>query len=251
MWRKLLLVALLLGIGYVIWRRMQRDQTLSPVSDLSPAPSAAPSAPSTPSAPSPSPAPSAPSAPASTSSGPRPIVTRVHRGAPPTIRRSSASAEAAASDCNGVTDVDSASDTVQSAAPVTHVSTGDADTSSQVASASATTAGMVAEKPESSSDVQVAESGEVESPVAETGREEEKEEVSAEGTELAPVDINRADRETLIALPGIGPVLADRIIAYREAHGPFKSVDDLTAISGIGERNINIFRKLVYVDPNA
>ncbi|WP_448338453.1 ComEA family DNA-binding protein [Chloroflexus aurantiacus] len=245
MWRKLLLVALLLGIGYVIWRRMQRDQTPSPVSDLSPAPSAAPSAPS------PSPAPSAPSAPASTSSGPRPIVTRVHRGAPPTIRRSSASAETAASDRNGVTDVASASDTVQSAAPIAQVSTGDADTSSQPASAPATTTGMVAEQPAPSSDVQIAEPGEVASPVAETGQAEEKEEVSAEGTEPALVDINRADRETLIALPGIGPVLADRIIAYREAHGPFKSVDDLTAISGIGERNINIFRKLVYVDPNA
>lgn len=245
MWRKLLLVALLLGIGYVIWRRMQREQTPSPVSDLSPAPSAAPSAPSTP------PAPSVTSAPASTSSGPRPVVTRVHRGAPPTVRRSSVSAEAAASDRNGVTDAASTSDTVPSAAPVTHLSTGDADTSSQVASASVTTTGMVAEQPAPSSGVQVAEPGEVASPVAETGQAEEKEEVSAEGTEPAPVDINRADRETLINLPGIGPVLADRIIAYREAHGPFKSVDDLIAISGIGERNINIFRKLVYVDPNA
>jgi competence protein ComEA len=65
--------------------------------------------------------------------------------------------------------------------------------------------------------------------------------------EFVPVDINRADRATLITLPGIGPVLADRIIAYREAHGPFKSVDDLIAVSGIGERNINAFRKLVYV----
>jgi competence protein ComEA len=69
-------------------------------------------------------------------------------------------------------------------------------------------------------------------------------------SDFTPIDINRADREALLALPGIGPVLAERIIAYREAHGPFKSVDELTAISGIGERNINIFRKLVYVDPN-
>jgi competence protein ComEA len=69
-------------------------------------------------------------------------------------------------------------------------------------------------------------------------------------SDFTPIDINRADREALMALPGIGPVLAERIIAYREAHGPFKSVDDLTAIAGIGERNINIFRKLVRVDPN-
>ncbi|GIV93423.1 MAG: DNA-binding protein [Chloroflexus sp.] len=246
MWRKLLLVALLLGIGYVIWRRMQRDQTPSPVSDLSPAPSAAPSAPS------PSPAPSAPSAPASTSSGPRPIVTRVHRGAPPTIRRSSASAETAASDRNGVTDVASASDTVQSAAPVAQVSTGDADASSQAASAPATTAGMVAQNSRHRRQTCKSQSR-VRShhPSPRPGGQRRRKKYRLKEPNRRSVDINRADRETLIALPGIGPVLADRIIAYREAHGPFKSVDDLTAISGIGERNINIFRKLVYVDPNA
>lgn len=70
---------------------------------------------------------------------------------------------------------------------------------------------------------------------------------TTETTGIEPIDINRADREALIALPGIGSVLADRIIAYREAHGPFKSVDELMAIAGIGERNINTFRKLVYV----
>jgi len=88
-------------------------------------------------------------------------------------------------------------------------------------------------------------------PITATASSEEETVVAAIAetatTDLEPIDINRADREALIALPGIGPVLADRIIAYREEHGPFKSVDDLIAVSGIGERNINIFRKLVYV----
>lgn len=49
------------------------------------------------------------------------------------------------------------------------------------------------------------------------------------------VNINRADATDLDSLPGIGPVLADRIVADREAHGPFVSVDDLGRVSGIGQ----------------
>ncbi|HHE73384.1 MAG TPA: hypothetical protein ENL34_14015 [Chloroflexi bacterium] len=49
-----------------------------------------------------------------------------------------------------------------------------------------------------------------------------------------PVDLNSASQELLEALPGIGPKLATRIITYRQAHGPFASVDDITRVSGIG-----------------
>ena len=49
-----------------------------------------------------------------------------------------------------------------------------------------------------------------------------------------PVDLNLASQELLEALPGIGPKLATRIITYRQAHGPFASVDDITRVSGIG-----------------
>jgi competence protein ComEA helix-hairpin-helix repeat region len=53
----------------------------------------------------------------------------------------------------------------------------------------------------------------------------------------APVDINTANAETLAkTLTGIGPQKADAIVAYREAHGPFKSVDELIQVQGIGER---------------
>lgn len=62
-----------------------------------------------------------------------------------------------------------------------------------------------------------------------------------------PVNINTADLEALIALPGIGPALARRIIAYREQHGPFTSVDQLIDVQGIGPRNITDFRHLVTV----
>ncbi len=50
------------------------------------------------------------------------------------------------------------------------------------------------------------------------------------------LDINRADAEALQALPGIGPTLARRIVAYREAHGPFRASGDLLRVPGIGAK---------------
>ncbi len=49
------------------------------------------------------------------------------------------------------------------------------------------------------------------------------------------VNINTADQRQLESLPGIGPVLAERIIDYRSQHGPFKSVQELKNVSGIGD----------------
>jgi competence protein ComEA len=48
------------------------------------------------------------------------------------------------------------------------------------------------------------------------------------------VDINKATANDLQKLPGIGPSLAKQIVAYREKHGPFRRVEDLMAIKGIG-----------------
>lgn len=50
----------------------------------------------------------------------------------------------------------------------------------------------------------------------------------------APVDINTAGAEELKLLRGVGDVLAERIIAYREENGPFRRVDDITLVRGIG-----------------
>lgn len=52
----------------------------------------------------------------------------------------------------------------------------------------------------------------------------------------ATVDLNRATASDLDALPGIGPVLAARIVAHRERHGPFASREELLAVRGIGPR---------------
>jgi competence protein ComEA len=62
-----------------------------------------------------------------------------------------------------------------------------------------------------------------------------------------PVDLNTASIEQLDGLPGVGPVLAQRIIDWRTAHGRFSSVDALTEVSGIGERTLADLRPLVRV----
>ena len=56
----------------------------------------------------------------------------------------------------------------------------------------------------------------------------------AQGTGSELTNVNLADVGQLDALPGIGPVLAQRIVANREAHGPFASLQDLERVSGIG-----------------
>lgn len=56
------------------------------------------------------------------------------------------------------------------------------------------------------------------------------------------VSINRADSAALIALPGIGPALAGRILAFRARHGPFKSLEDLVAVRGIGPATVERLR---------
>src|SRR5690349_23771445 len=48
------------------------------------------------------------------------------------------------------------------------------------------------------------------------------------------LDLNRATPAELDALPGIGPVLAKRVVEWREAHGPFRAVEDLEQVPGIG-----------------
>lgn len=64
---------------------------------------------------------------------------------------------------------------------------------------------------------------------------------------VAPVELNSATKEELMGLPGIGESRAEAIIAYREAHGAFTEVDELTEVEGIGEKTLEKLREYVTV----
>ena len=65
--------------------------------------------------------------------------------------------------------------------------------------------------------------------------------------ERGPVDLNVADADTLDTLPGIGPTTALAIVAHRQEHGPFATVDDLVAVPGIGPAKLAALRDFVLV----
>jgi competence protein ComEA len=67
----------------------------------------------------------------------------------------------------------------------------------------------------------------------------------AAGPAGGPVHLNTATLQQLDALPGVGPVTAQKILDYREQHGAFSSVDDLDAIPGIGPARLEQLRELV------
>ena len=73
---------------------------------------------------------------------------------------------------------------------------------------------------------------------------------SAAGTvpgEASVVDINRANATELESLPGIGPSTAEKIVADRDANGPFTSPEDLMRVTGIGEKKFEALRDMVVV----
>ncbi len=70
---------------------------------------------------------------------------------------------------------------------------------------------------------------------------------NASGAPGAPVNLNTADATGLDALPGVGPVLAARIVQWRTENGRFTSVDELGEVSGIGDKVLARLRPLVTV----
>ena len=67
-------------------------------------------------------------------------------------------------------------------------------------------------------------------------------------TAFAKVNLNTATAKELTSLPGIGQAKAEAIVKYREANGPFKSVEDLTKVKGIGPKMLDKIKSEVTVD---
>ena len=72
-------------------------------------------------------------------------------------------------------------------------------------------------------------------------------EVSEELEQSARIDLNQADLETLCLLPGVGEVKAQRILEYRQEHGPFASLQELDQVEGIGPKTIESWEGLAWV----
>jgi competence protein ComEA len=73
---------------------------------------------------------------------------------------------------------------------------------------------------------------------------------SAQGAVQSPaekIDINTASAETLMTLKGIGPKYAEKIVTYRNAHGPFEKPEDILQVGGIGPAILEKNREMITV----
>jgi competence protein ComEA len=70
---------------------------------------------------------------------------------------------------------------------------------------------------------------------------------AGETASIQKIDINRAEHWLLEALPGIGEVLAQRIVDYRSQNGPFKRIEDLLKVSGVGEGTLEKIKDYITV----
>lgn len=61
------------------------------------------------------------------------------------------------------------------------------------------------------------------------------------------VNVNEASSEQLTLLPRVGPAIAERIVEFRKENGPFKTVDDLLLVRGIGEKTLGLMKPYVSV----
>lgn len=237
MFRRLFWLSVVAGVGYMIWRwvRAQGEATAPAATSRIYTPPASP-------APSPATITAAPqaAAPTAPATGRRTIPTRVHRGAPPPPPASTPAPEVAAPPAT----TDEPSPEV--AAPPATTDEPAAQDSGTLASeeAPADLTALAGAATQASDDLAelvgdaVAGEGVVDLPPLESPET---------AGEPALTNLNTADEDALVALPGIGRALAKRIIAHRQEHGPFASIDDLEVIQGIGSRNIAEFRHLVTV----
>ena len=66
--------------------------------------------------------------------------------------------------------------------------------------------------------------------------------------EAGKVNINNATVPELVKIKGIGEKYAERIVAYRDKNGPFKKIEDITNVKGIGPKNFEVIKNLITVE---
>jgi len=73
---------------------------------------------------------------------------------------------------------------------------------------------------------------------------------STRTTAGARLDLNQASLAELVALPGLGPTLARRVVVYRQTHGPFRRLEALKRVNGIGAATLARLRPYLALDPD-
>lgn len=85
------------------------------------------------------------------------------------------------------------------------------------------------------------------SPSTKSATEGKAAEIKADKAMPKNVNINSADKEQLVALPGIGPKTAEAIVTYRKENDNFKSVEELTKVKGVGDKTLEKIRPYLQV----
>jgi competence protein ComEA len=104
----------------------------------------------------------------------------------------------------------------------------------------------LAERISDGEEIRVPRAGEASAPPRRSKRKAPRSR-AASAAPIGRIDLNLADASELSSIPGIGPVLASRIVEFRRVNGPFASLDELADVAGMTQRRIDALSTYVTV----